>query len=97
MARPRRRSRPFLQNNPSRALDMKKIWFALLFFVGGISHEIRNPVELPVHHVAPASRAPAAQSQVDRGVRLVPPETAPAMALNAEAGCGASVSCFDGR
>ena len=44
MARPRRRSRPFLQNNPSRALDMKKIWFALLFFVGGISHEIRNPV-----------------------------------------------------
>lgn len=23
---------------------MKKIWFALLFFAGGISHEIRNPV-----------------------------------------------------
>jgi hypothetical protein len=23
---------------------MKKIWFALLFLAGGISHEIRNPV-----------------------------------------------------
>ena len=23
---------------------MKKIWFALLFFAAGISHEIRNPV-----------------------------------------------------
>jgi hypothetical protein len=23
---------------------MRKIWFALIFFAGGISHEIRNPV-----------------------------------------------------
>ncbi|WP_269759867.1 hypothetical protein [Variovorax sp. E3] len=23
---------------------MKKLWFALLFLAGGISHEIRNPV-----------------------------------------------------
>jgi len=24
---------------------MKKIWFALLFFAGGLSHELRNPVQ----------------------------------------------------
>ncbi|CAA2106723.1 hypothetical protein [Variovorax paradoxus] len=23
---------------------MKKLWFALLFFAGGIAHEVRNPV-----------------------------------------------------
>ncbi|MET3495496.1 hypothetical protein [Variovorax boronicumulans] len=23
---------------------MKKLWFALLFFAGGLAHEVRNPV-----------------------------------------------------
>jgi hypothetical protein len=23
---------------------MKKLWFALFFFAGGIAHEVRNPV-----------------------------------------------------
>jgi hypothetical protein len=23
---------------------MRRIWFALLFFAGGIAHEVRNPV-----------------------------------------------------
>ena len=44
MAKPKRKSRHFLQNNRSRGPDMKKIWFALLFLAGGISHEIRNPI-----------------------------------------------------
>ena len=24
--------------------DMKKIWLALLFFAGGVAHEVRNPL-----------------------------------------------------
>jgi hypothetical protein len=27
-----------------KASAMKKLWFVLLFFAGGISHEIRNPI-----------------------------------------------------
>jgi hypothetical protein len=27
-----------------RLIEMRKLWFALLFLAGGISHEIRNPV-----------------------------------------------------
>ncbi len=23
---------------------MKKLWFALIFFAGGLAHEVRNPV-----------------------------------------------------
>lgn len=34
---------------------MRKIWFALLFFAGGITHEIRNPT----HCLCIASRQPA--------------------------------------
>jgi len=36
---------------------MKKIWFALLFFAGGLSHEIRNPVQCQcITSRAPATR-----------------------------------------
>jgi hypothetical protein len=29
---------------PSGTTTMKKIWFALVFFLGGFAHELRNPV-----------------------------------------------------
>jgi hypothetical protein len=32
-------STPFQEQN-----TMKKIWFALTFFVGGFAHELRNPL-----------------------------------------------------
>jgi hypothetical protein len=51
--RPKQRKRPE---------HMKKIWLALLFFAGGVAHEIRNPVSCQCI----TARAPA-RSQKRRG------------------------------
>jgi len=32
------------RNNNSKQHAMKKLWFALTFFLGGFAHELRNPV-----------------------------------------------------
>jgi hypothetical protein len=31
-------------STPQEQHAMKKIWFALIFFVGGFAHELRNPL-----------------------------------------------------
>lgn len=35
---------------------MKKLWFALLFFAGGLAHEVRNPISCQC--IASVSLAP---------------------------------------
>ena len=33
-----------LTTKPINETNMKKLWLALIFFAGGIAHEVRNPV-----------------------------------------------------
>lgn len=38
---------------------MKKLWFALLFFAGGVAHEVRNPTSCQcIASVSPSLRQP---------------------------------------
>jgi hypothetical protein len=44
----------FTASNTFPKNTMKKIWFALTFFVGGFAHELRNPLNCQCINTRPA-------------------------------------------